>query len=51
MRAAQEDLQREVARQFMAMRDGAWHVLDAAQSEDALQAQARRRAAPVCVAC
>lgn len=37
----QEELQREVARQFMAMRDGGWHVLDARQSEDALHAQAR----------
>ena len=37
----QEELQREVARQFMAMRDGGWHVLDARQAEDALHAQAR----------
>ena len=35
----QEELQREVARQFAAMRDGAWHVLDARQSEDALHVQ------------
>ena len=32
-----------MARQFMAMRDGGWHVLDARQSEDALHAQARLR--------
>lgn len=35
----QEELQREVARQFAAMRDGAWHVLDARQSEDTLHVQ------------
>ena len=40
---SQEELQREVARQFMAMRDGGWHVLDARQPEDALHAQARLR--------
>ena len=39
----QEELQREVARQFMAMRDGGWHVLDARQAEEALHAQARWR--------
>ena len=32
-----------MARHFMPMRDGGWHVLDARQSEDALYAQARLR--------
>ncbi|KAK9826824.1 hypothetical protein WJX81_004382 [Elliptochloris bilobata] len=50
-RYEREELQREVARQFMAMRDGAWHVLDASQSEGALHTQVRNIAEDVVDRC
>lgn len=38
-RVAQEEMQREVARQFALLADDTWHTVDAAQSIEAVEAE------------